>query len=265
MNAHSETTLTRSLGIQLRVIHALLLREVITRYGRNGLGVIWIIIEPMLFTLGVAGVWYLGNLHTLSNIPIVAFAITGYSSILLWRNVANRCSKAIEPNLSLMYHRNVKVIDVYLSRVVLEWTGATASFAALTVIFSAAGVMQWPNESMPIIHAWFLLMWFSLALGLIIGAMSEISETVERVWHVAQYLLFPFSGAAYMVDWLPTSAQEAILWIPMVHGVELLRHGFFGEIVRTHETPGYLFVVSLVMSMIGLFLVAYISRKVQPE
>jgi ABC-type polysaccharide/polyol phosphate export permease len=96
-----EPLFRRSFAIQKRVIGALLLREIITRYGRHNIGVLWLVVEPMLFTLGVAGFWYVAKLHTVSNIPIIAFAITGYSSVLVWRNAANRCAKAIEPNLSL--------------------------------------------------------------------------------------------------------------------------------------------------------------------
>lgn len=265
MQEHAHPSLIKSIGVQQRVIGALLLREIITRYGRHGLGLLWVILEPMMFTMGVAGVWYLAKLHTVSSIPIIAFAITGYSSILLWRNVANRCSKAIEPNLALMYHRNVKVIDIFLSRTILEWVGATSSLVLLTILFSTAGVMQWPHDYLLIIYGWILLAWFSLGLGFIIGALSEMSETVERVWHVLQYLLFPLSGAAYMVDWLPKAAQEAVYWLPMVHGVEMLRHGFFGGLVATHEDPFYLIFINMILTIVGLALVNHVSRTVQPE
>lgn len=265
MSAIPETPLSRSLAIQLRVIHALLLREAITRYGRHGLGVLWLMLEPMLFTLGVAGLWYLAKLHTVSNIPIIAFAITGYSSVLIWRNTANRCAKAIEPNLALMYHRNVKVIDIFLSRIILEWVGATASLAVLTVMFASVEAMQWPRDLWPIIGGWFLLAWFSLALGLIVGTISERSETFERVWHVITYLMFPLSGAVFMVHWLPKAAQDAILWLPMVHGVEMIRHGYFGEVIPTYESPSYFAMVNLVLMLIGLALVRDAGLRVQPE
>ena len=261
----AETPLARSLAIQLRAIHALLFREVITRYGRHGLGVLWIMLEPMLFTLGVAGLWYIAKMHTVSNIPIIAFAITGYSSVLMWRNTANRCSKAIEPNLSLMYHRNVKVIDIFLSRIVLEWVGATASITVLTVFFSGIGVMDLPRDVWPVIGGWLLLAWFSLGLGLIVGAISERSETFERTWHVATYLMFPLSGAVFMVDWLPKAAQEAVLWFPMVHGVEMIRHGYFGDVVSTYENPAYFAVADLILMLVGLALVRETGRRVQPE
>ena len=40
-------SLARSLRIQGRVLHALLMREVITRFGRDNLGVLWIVAEPV--------------------------------------------------------------------------------------------------------------------------------------------------------------------------------------------------------------------------
>jgi len=260
----TEVSLARSFAIQRRVIGALLLREVITRYGRHGLGVLWLMLEPMLFTLGVSGLWYIAQMHTLSDIPIIAFAITGYSSVLMWRNTANRCSKAIEPNLSLMYHRNVKVIDIFMSRIILEWIGATASVVVLTVFFASIGAMQWPIGIWPIISGWLLLAWFSLALGFIVGALSERSETFERMWHVFTYLMFPLSGTVFMVHWLPKAAQEAVLWLPMVHGVELIRHGYFGDVVPTYGNSSYFAAINLVLMFIGMTLVRETGRRVQP-
>lgn len=253
------------LAIQCRVVSALLLREVMTRYGRHGLGTLWLMVEPMLFTLGITALWSATKLHTVSSIPVIAFAITGYSSVLLWRNSAIRCSKAIEPNLSLMYHRNVKVIDIFLSRILLELVGATASFAALTIIFAFVGAIQWPMDVGTVVVGWLFLCWFSLAMGFVVGAFSERSETFERTLHIALYLLFPLSGAVFMVHWLPKAAQDAVLWLPMVHGVEMIRHGFFGNVVPTYENPAYFAFVNMSLTLLGLVLVHQASLRVQPE
>ncbi|TXF10926.1 ABC transporter permease [Pelomicrobium methylotrophicum] len=260
-----EHSLRKSFSIQCRVIGALLMREIITRYGRHNIGVLWLIVEPMLFTLGVATLWHLAKLHVLSNIPIIAFAITGYSSVLIWRNATSHCSKAIEPNLALMYHRNVKVIDIFASRVILEIIGATASFTILTVFFASVGAMQWPQDLIPVFGGWFLLCWFAFAFGFIVGALSERTEAIERTWHIVTYLLFPLSGAVFMVHWLPEGARDALLWLPMVHGVEMIRHGFFGNIVPTYEDPGYFATVNALTTLIGLILVRECGRRVQPE
>lgn len=259
-----EASLSRSFAIQRRVVGALILREIITRYGRHNIGVLWLVLEPMLFTLGVAGLWTFANLHALTDIPIIAFAITGYSSVLLWRNAASRCSKAIEPNLSLMYHRNVKVIDIFFARVLLEVVGGVASLTVLTLFFASLGFMPWPREVPLVLAGLLLLAWFAFALGLIVGAISERSEMFERVWHICTYLLFPLSGAAFMVHWLPRAAQDIVLTLPMVHGVEMIRHGFFGNVVQTYESPAYVSVINLVLTLIGLALVRETGRRVQP-
>lgn len=253
----------RSLEIQARVLYALLMREVITRFGRENLGVLWLAAEPMLFTLGIVTLWSTAGFSHGSSIPIVAFAITGYSSVLLWRNCATRCSMAIEVNLGLLFHRNVKVLDVLLTRILLEIAGATASFLILSTAFILADWLTPPVDMLQVIMGWLMLAWFGAALGMIIGAGTARSPIVEKLWHPGAYLLFPLSGAAFMVDWLPARFQEIVLYLPMVHGVEMLRQGYFGGTVKTHFDVGYMATVCLACSLVGLYLVRDAGKKVE--
>jgi capsular polysaccharide transport system permease protein len=259
------TSLRKSLSIQIRVTNALVIREIITRYGRHNIGFLWLFLEPMLFTLGVTTLWTLVKATHGTNLPITAFAVTGYSSILLWRNCSNRVVKAIDSNLSLLYHRNVRVIDVINARLILEISGATVSIITLTIVFSSMEWMNFPTDLLTAIVGWLLLAWFAFSLSLVIGAASERSEVIERVWHIFTYLLFPLSGAGFMVDWLPKAFQEYILWLPMVHGTEMIRHGYFGNSVRTFENPSYLIIFNLALTLIGLALLRETGQRVEPE
>jgi len=244
-------------------MYALLMREIITRFGRENLGVLWLIGEPMLFTLGVATLWTAVGLHRGSPIPIVAFAVTGYSSVLMWRNSASRAGSAVANNKSLLFHRNVQVIDVLLTRIILEIGGATGSFIFLSLLFIFIGWMPVPLNPLEVIFGWLMLAWFGASLALLIGAGTAFSEIVERLWHPAAYLLFPISGAAFMVMWLPAGMQRVVLLLPMVHGVEILREGYFGNAVATRYDIGYMALCCLVLSLIGLYLVRQASRRVE--
>ena len=241
------------------------MREVLTRYGRHNIGFLWLFVEPMLFTLGVAALWTFAKGAHGSTLPIIAFAVTGYSSVLLWRNMPGRCSNAIEPNLSLMYHRNVKVIDIFASRILLELVGTTISFVTLMLVFYAIGWMEAPEDIMKIMLGWFMLAWFGAALAIFIGALSTRTEIVEKLWHPISYLLFPLSGVLFMVDWLPPAAQEFVLLLPMVHGVEILREGYFGSMVHAHYDLGYMAMCCLILTLFGLAQERVISRQVMPE
>ncbi|MGF6261515.1 capsular polysaccharide transport system permease protein [Paraburkholderia youngii] len=259
------TPLLRSLAIQRRVVGALLMREIITRYGRHNLGFLWVFFEPMMFTLGVTSLWSILKVTHNASVSIAAFAITGYSSVLMWRNCAGRCALAIQPNQALLYHRNVRVLDLFLARLLLEITGATMSFAFLTILFVILGVMNPPQDIAMVLFAWMHLAVFAIGLGLIIGGLTERSETVERVWHTIAYLLFPLSGAVFMVDWLPEKYQKVVLLLPMVNGTEMLRGGFFGALVKPHYNVGYMIVADLVLLFAGLSFVRDTSMRVEPE
>ena len=258
-------SLARSFAVQRRVIGALLMREVITRFGRHNIGVLWLFFEPMIFTLGVATLWTAAGLHQGSPIPIFAFAVTGYSSVLMWRNAVNRCNFAIQQNLNLLYHRNVQVIDVLITRIVIEVVGASASFIVLSVLFIAIGVMPFPADLFEVLCGWLMLAWFGSSLALTIGALSAYSALVDRLWHPASYLLFPLSGAAFMVDWLSPTMQHVVLLLPMVHGVEMLREGYFGNVVRTYYDLPYMATICLVLTLVGLFLTRDAAGRVEAE
>lgn len=257
--------LSRSWAIQRRVIWALLLREMMTRYGRHNIGFLWLFVEPMLFTLGVTALWTATRTVHGSDLPIVAFAITGYSSVLLWRNMPSRTIGALGPNLALLYHRNVRPLDIYLSRLLLEAAGATMSFVFLTLFFVFIGWLSLPEDVLQIVGGWVMLAWFGAGLGLFLGALSELSETIEKVWHPLSYLLFPLSGAAFLVDALPPDAREVILWLPMVHGVEFIREGYFGSHIVAHYDMTYMAIANIVLTILGLATLAKVSRVVVPE
>jgi capsular polysaccharide transport system permease protein len=258
-------TLGHSLRVEARVIHALLMREVLTRFGRHNIGFMWMFVEPMIFTLGVTALWTIGKNFHGSDLPIAAFALSGYSSVLLWRNMPSRTIGAIVPNLALMYHRNVRVIDIYLARLVLEGGGATTSFAVLSVIFIGIGMIDPPEDLLKVFWAWFMLAWFGTALALFLGGLSEQFEVVEKLWHPASYLLFPLSGAAFLVDVLPKQAQDLILYLPMVNGVEYLREGWFGSKVHAHYDMNYMAMCNAVLFLLALAQIRKISRTIVPE
>jgi ABC-2 type transport system permease protein/capsular polysaccharide transport system permease protein len=261
----SAVPVRRSWTIQRRVVWALLLREIMTRYGRHNIGFLWLFVEPMLFTLGVTALWTATEAVHGSDLPIVAFAITGYSSVLLWRNMPSRTIGAMAPNLSLLYHRNVRPIDIYLARLLLEAAGATMSFIFLFAFFYFIDWLVLPEDVLQVIGGWLMLAWFGSALALFLGSLSETSETVEKLWQPLAYLLFPLSGAAFLVDALPAAAQEVILYLPMVSGLEFLREGFFGSRIHAHYDMVYMALCNTALTLLGFARERRLSRVLIPE
>jgi ABC-2 type transport system permease protein/capsular polysaccharide transport system permease protein len=264
MSLHSGST-TRQAQIQFRVIWALALRESLTRYGRHNVGFLWLFGEPMIFTLGITAFWTLTQAVHGSDLPIVPFAVTGYSSVLLWRNMPGRLLNGVSANAGLMHHRNVRLTDIYFARLLLESGGVTMSFAFLSLFFMSVGWMKAPEDVLEVIWGWLLLNWFGWSLGLTLGSVSERSEIIEKLWHPLTYFLFPLSGAAFIVSGLPESAQSYVLLLPMVHAVEIIREGFFGSAFKAHYDIWYLVAWNATLTLIGLSNTLYLSRRVTPS
>lgn len=252
----------RSLKIQLRVIYALLMREIITRYGRHNIGFAWLFVEPMIFILTITLFWSAvrGNQQ---GIEIVPFAVIGYSVVLCWRNSISRVTKAISANSGLLYHRNVTILDVFLARIWLEIFGAMLSFLLLSFIFYAVGLMSLPDDFLYMAYGGILLAWFSVAFAFVIGSLCELSDFINRLWSMFSFIMFPLSGVMFFVHWLPEFAREYILYIPMVHFTEMIRHGYYGDIIPTYESISYVICCNVVLSFVGLTLIRHITHKAE--
>jgi capsular polysaccharide transport system permease protein len=236
------------------------MREILTRYGRHNIGFLWLFAEPMMFTLGVTILWNVLGYSKGGGISITAFVLTGYSTILLWRNMPGRCVGCLMPNFSLMFHRQVKPIDVFIARILLEGIAATTSFVVLCIVFHLMGLVEWPVDPLTMWIGWFLLAWYAAALAFFLGALSERSEIIDKFWHPTQYMLVPVSGALFLVSALPPAMRELVLWIPTVNCTEMFRAGYFGPVNEWYYSVSYVFTFNMVLTLLGISQVRAVSR-----
>lgn len=260
-----KTSFFESLLIQKRVIGALLLREIITRYGRNNIGFLWLFVEPLLLTLVIVLMWKFLRADRVSSLNIIAFVITGYPMAMMWRHASSRAIGAITANTSLLYHRNVRVLDTILARMLLEVIGATIAQVAIMVILMLIGWIDWPQDVFYMLLAWLLMALFAFGLGLVICSIAFQFEVFGKIWGTLSFVMLPLSGAFFFVHSLPYRLHEHILWIPMVHGTEMFRHGYFGSTQITCENPWYLLMCDLVLLLLGLAMVSKFSKGVEPQ
>ena len=256
-----EAGLRGALRVQLRVIWALLLREMLTRYGRKNIGFLWLFVEPMLFTVMITVLWTATRTIHGSDIPITAFALTGYSATLMWRNLPSRCIGAALSNAPLMHHRQVKIIDVYAARILLDQGAVTTSFVLLALTFWVYGWLLPPEDVVQVLVGWLLMAWFGTGLALTLAGLAERLEVIEKLWPPLAYILFPFSGAAFIADALPEKVRGIMLWLPMLNGTEFIRDGFFGSHFVAHYSLGYLIVCNMVLTLFGLSQVRLVGKS----
>lgn len=260
-----KTSFWESLVIQKRVIHALLMREIITRYGRNNIGFLWLFVEPLIMTVVMVLMWKLARAQEISSLNIVAFTITGYPMMMMWRNASNRAIGAVDANITLLYHRNVRVLDTLWSRMLLEVFGATTAQIFIMIVLIAIKWIEWPIDAFYMLLSWLLMTIFAFALGLVICSLAHKLDAFGKIWNTLSFVMMPLSGVFFFVDSLPNNIREIALWIPMIHGTEMFRAGYFGSSIVTYENPWYLLLCNLVLLLLGLAMVSQFSKGVEPQ
>jgi ABC-2 type transport system permease protein/capsular polysaccharide transport system permease protein len=219
----------------------------------------------MLFTLVVVGIRTITRSAYDGSIPMIAFAVTGWPSAMLWRNMPSRCMGALKANRTLLVHRQVKVVDIFITRILLEQMATTTSFIAISLGLFAAGWLMPPENVLEVIGGWLLLGWFGGGLALILGPLSERYELVAHFWRPTMYLLLPLSGVAFVVDALPHSVQKIAMWFPMLNAIEYLRDGWFGSLFHAHYDIGYVITFNLCLTFVGLSLVRQVGQVEQSD
>ena len=240
--------------LQFRVIGALILREIHTRYGRENIGFLWVFFEPVMFCVAVTLMWSAIRPAHEHGLPMVAFIITGYLPLTMWRHCVFRSIRAFEANGSLLFHRQVTPLDLIAARLVLELYGTAIAFILVAGGAMVMGFMEPPYDLGLFYLGNFYNILFSIGTGLILASLSERSEVVERCVSVFTYMSLPFSGAFSMVDWVPVRLQHILLFSPSVHAYEIIRAGEFGPSLRTHYDLTYVSWTCALLILIGLSL-----------
>ena len=249
---------------QAGVFHALVVREIYTRFGRENIGFAWIVVEPTLFCLGVIAMWTLvigQKSHV--EIPLIEFLITGYMPLLMYRHAVIRLQRCMQVNVELLYHRQVTVLMMYAARLFVEIVGALAAFIITTTLFVIWGLAVPPADMSMVAAGFGVYALFSVGIATLIGALSERSELVEKFWNPLSYVMIPLTGTFYMLYWLPAEARNILMYVPPVSGVEMIRGGYFGPGTPVYYDWQVAVVASLVMLAVGLLLLRDARRFIE--
>lgn len=258
-------SLRKGWNIQVRVISALMLRELTTRFGRENIGFLWIMVEPLLFAVLVGILWRLMKGPLEFGVDIVAFVVTGYIPLVLFRTAVSRGVKTFTVNAGLMYHRQIKILDLLIVRFTVELVGHMMAYLFIALVLGAFGFFPFPYDFGFILLGGLYYALFALAVMLVVAPLSEMSETVEKVVPVTTYLMVPFSGAFYFVSALAPDAGRVVLLSPPVHGMEMMRYGVFGPSVDPHFDYLYPLTFNLPCIALGLLLCRIVRKRLVVE
>lgn len=254
-------SLSHGLKVQCRVIWALMLREVKTRYGKSKLGYIWALLEPAIM-VGVFWTIFSIRGRELHGMSVPIFLLTGAIPWLMFSHIAMRGISAVEGNKALLTYPQVTPLDLILARSLLEAATLSFSFLCLLGLVALAGFPAHINDLGPVLAAFGTLVLLAFGLSTVLASLSRYLPSLEKALGVVMRALFFTSGIFFVVGFFPLWVQDILLFNPVLHVTETIRGGFFAQYTPTRATLAYPLSWAMPLIVVGLLLERHTRRKI---
>lgn len=255
------TQLGEGIEVQARVVRALILRDMQTRFGRSFFGYIVIVGWPLSHLLGIVSAYLLARRVAPIGTSTVVFLATGILPYILCLYPGRQIMTCVVQNHPLLYFPIVKVTDVILARGILEILTAFWVTAIFILILFICGVDIVPLHYQDAIAAILA----TISFGFSIGFLGAILYKLTKAWMAAQIGLLILMYVTSGVFFIPTNLSEdvqAVLWFnPLAHSVEWLRSAYYDGYGYGMLSPGYLLGVSAGLLLFALLLERLVRGK----
>ena len=245
-----------------RCISALILREMVTRYGRSPGGYAWAVLQPMGMILILAVAFsLLVRVPPLGN-NFILFMATGLLVFQLYSNVSAAISKSLQYSRALLFYPAVTWIDALLARFILNIiTDLLVMLLLFTVLIELADFTL-------ILDVKQLVLSLSLAIALAFGIGSLNSVLFgffpiwANVWAILNRPMFFISGILFLYENMPRDIQVYLWYNPLVHIVALMRAAFYPTYDATFASPVYVLCWAVIPAFLGIMLMRRYHREI---
>ncbi|NNM74549.1 ABC transporter permease [Enterovirga aerilata] len=245
---------------QARVIKALILRDIRTRFFGHGLGYLIAIAWPLAHIVVLIGIWSFMGRATPYGSSLALWFATGLVPVMSFIYASRWIMLSVVVNKSLMAFPAVKLVDILVARAILESGAACCMALALFGLFFAFGIDPFPASAVDAMKAVGAGILLGIGFGFINGVIAAIYQLWVTVYTLATIVLYILSGVLFVPDHMPEAAREALSWNPLVHAVEWMRLAYYGAYSSRTFDPIYLISWGLVTIFIAL-LVARFGRR----
>lgn len=242
----------QAIEIQLRVVGALVLRETRTRFGKTQLGYLWSFIGPIIHIIVMTFAFSaLGRVAKVGD-SLPLFFATGLLSFGIFRRISSQCATALEANQALLAYRIVKPLDAIIGRAVLEFLTSIANL----IIIIAALIVFWEAQMPANLHLMAFAVILLAIIGFGIGALNAVIAAWWTSWRNIEQLgsraLILMSGVYLIPDALPEEVVKYLAWNPVLHGIELMRFGYYWGYRSSVLDVPYLVSSAVLLLFLGL-------------
>ena len=255
-------TLGETLRAQGRILFALMLRDVRTRFFGNAVGMVIVIGWPLshIFVLLIINT-AVGRAAPYGESTALWYA-TGLIPFMVFSYTARLTMMGIATNKPLMGIPVVKATDILLARALLEVINSGVVVLATMLIFTCLGIGFVPSN---IVQAYAAL-GANLLLGFGFGILNGVIAGMYPFWMMGfilfNILMWAASGVIYVPDAMPENVRYWLAMNPALQGVEWMRSAYYDGYGEGVLNKSYMLIFAMASLFLGLLLERLLRGKI---
>ena len=242
-----------SIGNHLRIIGALLSRNVKIVAGSERLAYFWLLVEPLMQVGLVVSLYWLFGRTMVYSMPAVPFAVIGVGAWLMFRTMLLRIATGLGREFTLCFFPSVGRLDVYLAKALffgISYMLATFVMLAMAGFFELSPFIV--KDPLQFLGLWWMIWLFSFGFALSMSYIFLLAPALKRLLLVIMRGLYLFSAVVTVTEQFSIEDKAIFLWNPLVHGMQLLRSYYFHEYFSDDASLPYFLIWTLGFVLLGL-------------
>lgn len=255
-------TFRSPLSITLSVWRALFLHLAQGRISGSRASWFWLVAEPLAHMAFYAYLLITLRHSVIAGMDAYLWLVVGMVMFFLFRRAAMHGMHAIDDNKAMFSYRQVKPFDTVLIRAALE------AFLMLLIGLFALALLQLlghnvvPDDPLLVVASVFGLWLLALGAGLIFAVPIKLVKESAIFLNFMFTPLYLLSGVIIPLSSIPYPYRDWLLSIPVVHGLEAVRHGFsLSYVAAAGISLAYLYVWGVCLIFLGLLLQVRFARR----
>lgn len=246
----------------LHVLHALILRDMRTRFGASIWGYGVVVLWPCVHVFMLIAIYTFQKVAAPLGDERALFFATGAVPVLVFQYISREVMKSVIMNRPLTYYPQVKLFDLIFSRILVE---IVTGFLALLVVCSVLlviGVSPVPADPFTAVGGYLAAIILGVGIGTINVAIIGFFPGWLIGYALFSIILYVSSGVMFMPSYLPEKVYYWMKFNPALQLAEWVRSAYY-PYAGIQVDHLYVIMFGLTAASIGLFLVKHVVSKIQ--
>ena len=219
-------------------------------------------LEPIILIATMTLFWWMLGRSKSAPVgdSVVLFYATGFIPLYFFIYVSRRMASNIDrPRNRYPIEQRLDHIVVHIILRIFDYSVLSIFvFGGIYLFITKAG---WPHDFVPIAESCLAMSMIGFGWGVVVILVRNIHWLTRILISRSSRALILFSGIFYSPDFMSPGVREILSWNPMLHAVNLFRHGFYYRYPSLLLDTHYLAYCAIFAVLLGLALERVTRRR----